>query len=166
MKKIKINLLCSLSVLTLISCKKTDSEGKEIKSFEELEKISWLIGSWSNTTPDGILTETWSKVNDSTYSGKSYFIKGKDTLHSESIELIQNNDELFYIPTVKGQNNDKAITFKLSDSNEKDFVFENPTHDYPQKITYSQITKDSLVATISGKQHGKESSESYPMKRK
>jgi hypothetical protein len=47
-----------------------------------------------------------------------------------------------------------------------EMVFENPKHDYPQKITYRQITKDSMVATISGIQQGKPSSDSYPMKRR
>jgi hypothetical protein len=48
---------------------------------------------------------------------------------------------------------------------EKQMVFENPKHDYPQKITYNQIRKDSLIASISGVQLGKPSSEKYEMKK-
>jgi hypothetical protein len=35
-----------------------------------------------------------------------------------------------------------------------------------QKIVYKKVNENSLVATISGIQQGKESSESYPMKKK
>jgi len=44
-------------------------------------------------------------------------------------------------------------------------VFENPKHDYPQKISYSQIIKDSIVIQISGIQQGKSSSTKYSMKK-
>jgi hypothetical protein len=45
-------------------------------------------------------------------------------------------------------------------------VFENPKHDYPQKIRYQLNSDKSLIATISGIQKGKESSESYLMQKK
>jgi hypothetical protein len=44
-------------------------------------------------------------------------------------------------------------------------VFENPKHDYPKKITYTQITEDSLEAEISGILEGKASSEKFSMKK-
>jgi hypothetical protein len=116
---------------------------------------------------DGILSETWKKENDSTFSGTTYFIiNKKDTVHSETILLTQLNDELIYRPTVKGQNDDKPIDFIMTSDSENTFVFENPKHNYPQKIVYKKVNENSLVATISGMQQGKQSTESYPMKRK
>lgn len=90
----------------------------------------------------------------------------KDTLHSESIVLTQTKEALIYRPTVKGQNNDQPVDFKLTSDLENSFTFENPKHDYPQKIVYKKLNDKSLVATISGIQQGKQSSESYPMKKK
>jgi len=128
--------------------------------------MDWLVGNWEQKLPNGLITETWTKENDSTFSGKSYFIKGKDTLSYESIELSQKGDMLLYVPTVQGQNSDKPVTFKLATSTEKEFTFENPAHDYPQKIVYKKVNDTNLVATISGMQQGKPSSESYLMKKK
>ncbi len=144
---------------SLLSC------GKNKNKFEKLKEMNWLIGNWENKLPIGTLTENWKKENDSTFLGQSYFIKAKDTLHNESIELKQVDENVFYIPTVMGQNNDEPVSFKLTLSNEKQLVFENSKHDYPQKIVYSKITNDSIVATISGIQQGKSSQESYPMKK-
>lgn len=143
----------------LLSCKKTEKENK-------LQTTDWLIGTWENKSNEGDMVETWSKNNDSLYSGSSYFIKGKDTLHSESIQLTQKANVVLYTPTVKGQNNNQPISFQLTKQTSKQLVFENPKHDFPQKIVYQQITADSLVATISGIQQGKASSESFPMKKK
>jgi hypothetical protein len=160
--KLLIVFICSASLLMFISC-----QNKSGKKFDKLEKMNWLLGNWENEMPEGVLTETWTKKNDSTFSGTTYFIINKeDTVHSETIILKQLNDELVYRPTVKGQNNDEPVDFKLSFENENSFSFENPKHDYPQKIVYKKMNETSLVATISGMQQGKQSTESYPMKKK
>ncbi len=160
--KLLIVLICSASLLMFISC-----QNKSEKKFDKLEKMNWLLGNWENEMPEGVLTETWTKENDSTFSGTTYFIINKeDTVHSESIILKQLNDELIYRPTVKGQNNDEPVDFKLSSESENSFSFENPKHDYPQKIVYKKVNETNLVATISGMQQGKQSTESYPMKKK
>ena len=156
------NALVVAVALLFLSCEK-----KSEKNFEQLEKMNWLIGNWENKIDEGILTETWSKENDSTFSGTTYFIiNKKDTVHSETILLKQLNNQLIYSPTVKGQNNDEPVDFKLSSESENIFTFENLKHDYPQKIVYKKINETSLVASISGIQQGKQSTESYPMKKK
>ncbi|WP_396155108.1 DUF6265 family protein [Flavobacterium macrobrachii] len=156
------NVVILAVVVVFIAC-----QNKSEKNFDELEKMSWLVGEWENKMPDGILTETWTKANDSTFTGKTLFIRDKDTLHSEEIVLTQKGETLLYIPTVKGQNDNKPVEFKITESKiENEFAFENPKHDYPQKIVYKKVNETNLVTTISGKQQGKSSSESYPMKKK
>ncbi|MDI5898437.1 DUF6265 family protein [Flavobacterium yafengii] len=149
-----------LLLLAIVSCKNSDSNKNE-----KIKAASWLLGNWENKSADGNLTENWEKVNDSTYQAQSYYIKEKDTLHFESITLQQKGENLTYTATVKGQNNDKPVAFKLTIGTEKQLAFENLKHDYPQKISYTQITPDSLVAKISGIQQGKPSSEQFSMKK-
>jgi hypothetical protein len=153
----KTTLLLLLSVF--FSCKNDDNKNDKIKAAQ------WLIGKWENKSADGNFEETWKKVNDSTFQATSYFIKGKDTLHFETITLQQKEEDLTYRSTVQGQNNDKAVSFQLNTKIEKQLVFENLKHDYPQKISYTQITKDSLVAKIKGIIDGKSTSEQFPMKK-
>jgi hypothetical protein len=149
-----------LLLLALVSCKNSDANEKE-----KIKAANWLLGNWENKAADGTLTEYWKKVNDSTFQAQSYFVKEKDTLHFESITLQQKGEVLTYTATVEGQNDDKPVAFKLTTATEKQMVFENPKHDYPQKISYTQITPDSLVAKISGIQQGKPSSEQFSMKK-
>ena len=149
-----------LLLLAIVSCKNSDSTKNE-----KIKAASWLLGNWENKAVDGTLTEYWGKVNDSTFQAQSYFIKEKDTVHFESILLQQKGENLTYTATVKGQNNDKPVAFKLTTATDKQVSFENLKHDYPQKISYTQITPDSLVAKISGIQQGKPSSEQFSMKK-
>ena len=147
-------ILSLFSIFCLVSC-----QNKSSKKFDKLEKMNWLVGSWEQKLPEGTLVENWTKENDSTFAGESYFVKEKDTTHSESIVLTQKKEELFYIATVIGQNNDEPVTFKLSSDTENKFTFENLAHDYPQKITYKKVNETNMLASISGKQQGKESQE-------
>ncbi len=151
-------ILILVTILIFTSCQKS-------KEVSKIVAADWLLGNWENKSDNGDLLENWKKVNDSLYDGESYFIKGKDTLHFEKIQMKQKGEALYYIATVKGQNNDKPVTFMRNDTIEKQLVFENPKHDFPQKISYSQITKDSIVIEISGIQQGKPSSERFSMKK-
>jgi Domain of unknown function (DUF6265) len=150
-----------LAIILLVSCQK-----KSDKNFEQLEKMNWLIGNWENKMPEGLLRETWKKENDSVFTGNSFFITEKDTVHFESIKMYQKGDSILYSATVVGQNNDEPVEFNQTTATETEFIFENPKHDYPQKIVYKKVNDTNLVATISGIQQGKKSSESYPMQKK
>ncbi|MFT3794118.1 DUF6265 family protein [Flavobacterium sp.] len=158
----KNTLLLALAVGTfIISCDK-----KAEKQPAQITKADWLLGDWENKTPQGDLSESWQKANDSTYNGASYFIKGKDTLFAESVVLSEKNGEVLYTVTAKGQNNDLPVAFKMTTATAKQIIFENPAHDFPTKIQYQLVNKDSIVAQISGKQEGKPASETFAFGRK
>jgi hypothetical protein len=55
-------------------------------------------------TPEGTMLEVWEISNDTLYSGKSFSIEGPDTTLSETVQLIQRHDGIYYIPTVSNQN--------------------------------------------------------------
>ncbi len=75
-------------VLTLASCQKP-------KKVSNIAENDWLLGKWENKSDEGNLLEIWKKVNDSLFIGESYFIKGKDTLHFEKIQMKQKGEALF-----------------------------------------------------------------------
>ncbi len=155
MKKV---ILILITILLFASCGKS-------KQVSKIVGKDWLLGKWENKSDEGNLLEIWRKVNDSLFIGESYFIKGKDTLHFENLQFKQKGEELFYIATVKGQNNDKAVTFKHNIELAKQLVFENPQHDYPRKIVYKPFAKDHLLIEISGIQQEKPSATRYMMKK-
>jgi len=153
-KKLFIAII-SLVILCALATKQTN----------DIKKAEWLIGTWKNTTPRGSIYETWSKANDNEFSGKSYIVKEKDTVVFENIRLVQEQDGLFYIPAVKNQNDGLPVRFATQTISETLLVFENPRHDFPQIISYTKISADSLVAEISGTKNGQERKQTFPMKR-
>lgn len=150
-----------LSLLILVfftSCQKS-------KEVSKIVGTDWLLGKWENKSDEGNLMEIWKKTNDSLFIGESYFIKGKDTLHFEKIQMKQKGENLLYISTIKGQNNDKPVTFNHNIEIEKQLVFENPKSEYPRKIVYKPIAKDRILIEVSGIQQDKPSSVRYSMKK-
>jgi Domain of unknown function (DUF6265) len=55
--------------------------------------------------------------------------------------------DLFYIAQPSGQ---KEATFNLTSLTDNTVVFENPEHDFPQKISYTLKPDGTLLATIEG----------------
>lgn len=132
---------------------------------KKIDKALWLIGTWENKTTKGSMYESWKQISDHELSGKSYIVKEKDTLVLETVQLKEEQNQLYYIPTVKKQNNGQPVRFALKNISAKEMVFENPEHDFPQIITYTKWGSDSLVAEISGVRNGQPRKQAFPMKK-
>ncbi|MFY0483362.1 DUF6265 family protein [Flavobacterium sp. PLA-1-15] len=161
--------LLAFVLLGTISCKKETVVEETIvtkKKFVEIEKANWFLGRWENNSQEGNLSETWEKINDSTFSAETYFVIKSDTVFSEKVTLEERNGELSYIVITPNQNNAQPVPFKLTQNTGQKLVFENPEHDYPNTIIYNQVGSDSLVAEIKGLKDGKEKNEFFRMKKK
>lgn len=130
-----------------------------------IQYANWLIGTWENKNAKGSIFETWQQISQIKLSGKSYKIKGSDTIVFENIQLVQENDDLFYVPVVHGQNDGLPVRFALKNITPEEMTFENLGHDFPQKIQYTKIGFDSLHAEISGTVSGVLRKQSFPMKK-
>lgn len=143
MKKLVVTILC-ITLYGIIHFSFTINN-------KVIDEFSWLNGSWMMETKKGVIVESWKTNNDSTMSGKSSFTKHDEAPRlSETIELVYRKGSYYYIPTASGQNNNKAVTFKISFFDGSGFVAENPDHDFPKRITYQLINKDSIHAFIDG----------------
>lgn len=112
-------------------------------------------GTWQMRTPKGIIGETWKNGKANELNSEGYKIAGKDTIKLEKVQLVKKEDGIYYISTVKDQNDAKPVPFKLISSANNEFVFSNPAHDFPQRIVYHIVTADSLHAWIDGQYNGK-----------
>jgi hypothetical protein len=99
---------------------------------------------------EGIVTEDWKLVNDSLMEGSSDFIKGDSTIPFEKIKLFIRSDDFYYEAKAVGQNNEQPVEFKLTSFSDTGFVAENPMHDFPKRITYRLVNKDSIHAFVDG----------------
>lgn len=113
--------------------------------------LQTLAGKWMMSTQAGIYIEEWANNNDTNLTGTGYFlddIRIKDVMEELKIENI--NDTIYYIATVKNQNEGKPVYFKLTNQDNYIFTFENKLHNFPKIITYDLTKPGILNAKISG----------------
>lgn len=80
----------------------------------------------------------------------------------EFLRIVPVVGVLTYVAQPSGQAETSFPATAISDSLA---VFENPGHDFPQRIEYRRVTADSIVARISATQAGKVRGMEIPMRR-
>jgi hypothetical protein len=120
----------------------------ERKNDTIFDQLYALEGKWIMYTKKGSIGEEWTKISKDYLQSRDYETRGDDTIPTERVALRNTKEGIFYISTVEYQNNKEPVTFRLTSANNNIFVFENSQHDYPKRISYSFINKDSLYARI------------------
>ena len=125
----------------------------------ELSQLDWLLGEWTREGRRGQIHESWRQLSDRTLEGSSWIVLSDDGSRREieSLLLVEMAGELYYIPKVA--ENEYPVPFKETSIEEGRAVFENPTHDFPQKIVYVRDGDDGLKVTIEGPGDGGQSSQ-------
>ena len=131
----------------------------------DFERLYKLEGTWEMKRDNGVLLEVWKRINATELQSHSFRIHGGDTSSLETVRLIRKEDGIFYIPTVEGQNNNQPVNFKLISKDDNRFVFENKMHDFPNRIIYTFVSADSIVARVEGDQRGAVSGSNYYFKK-
>lgn len=142
----------------IFSCQ-TPGGTQEKEQGRKLDMLSWLEGTWKGKVDSVAFAEIWKRVDDSTFSGTGMVISGQDTAIVEQLQLALRNDTIYYIATVSGQ----RVVFTMTSMTADRYVFENPAHDFPQVITYTKVSEDSLVAEITGMVKGERRREVFKM---
>ncbi len=106
-------------------------------------------GEWVAENGEEQFLETWQPLHTTEMSGYGALVLSGDTVFSEHIRLISENGDIFYVVSTK-ENNNVPVRFKLTTSNATKWVFENPSHDFPTKITYKLETENALTAIVEG----------------
>lgn len=126
---------------------------------QNIDDLSWMAGCWEIP---GRYHENWMKPVGGTMLGMSRTIRdGKTVLHEYHL-IRQQGAEIALNVLLAGAV--KAVPFKLIRSSAAEAVFENPEHDFPQRIIYRKES-GGLFARIEGTSKGKERSTDVPMKR-
>ena len=137
--------------------------GQEKKS--GLENAAWIAGCWQQGDgPDSKLyQEQWMKPAAGAMIGMSRNIAKGKLREWEFLMIKEDADgNVYYIAKPSGQT---EASFKLTKSTPTESVFENPEHDFPQRIIYRHESDGSLFARIEGTIQGKQKGVDFPMKR-
>lgn len=131
----------------------------------KIEDLAFMVGCWELNVPQRNMTisEQWMKPLGGTLIGMGRTVVGEKTVSYESLRIVSGDAGIDYI--AKPSSNKDETTFKLVKATAAEIVFENPAHDFPQRIIYRKGETDSLFARIEGTRNGKLSGMDIPMKR-
>jgi len=119
----------------------------------------FLQGTWKMENKE--IFEHWDLLNDNSLKGFSYSLKNGQMTISEYLDISRNKNEIIYTAAVLNQNQGKGINFRLTKSDNL-FIFENPGHDFPQKIIYQKLSDTEMFVRVLG---DKQTGFSYRMKK-
>ena len=125
--------------------------------------LAWLAGTWSFERNGRAVTERWTEPAGGMMIGTSQTVARERTVEYEFIVIRADaEDNLLYVAKPSAQ---AETAFKLVRLTEREVVFENPTHDYPQRVSYALKDDGTLLAAIDGTKNGKSRRVEFPYRR-
>ena len=135
-----------LIVVVTFSQTLQDSTAKK----DSIDQLNWFSGYWIAEINGTKMEECWLPENNNSMIGlhRDSFKSGK--IFYEYLRIEQIGDSIIYFASPKGR---KPTKFLLVSIEHHKVIFENPDHDFPQKIIYT-LNSDTLTARIEGKVNG------------
>ncbi len=114
------------------------------------DDLHWLAGDWCGGSGAEGIEESWLPWRGGGSVGVSRTMRGDRLIGFEFLRIAVEDG----VPTYIAQPGGRAPTrFRRTDGGETWVRFENPAHDFPQRIEYRR-DGDRLVASISGPGEG------------
>ena len=94
--------------------------------------------------------------------GSGRTVRGDTLVEYEQTRIFERNGRLVFGANPSGQASAEFESIEVSDST---VTFENPTHDFPQRVMYRRRGGDSLIARVEGMRGGKLRGVDFPYAR-
>lgn len=127
-----------------------------------LERLAWLTGSWQFTRDGRTVEEHWIAPAGGSMLAVNRTVAGDRTVAFEFLQIRSAPAGLAYIAQPNGR---PPTVFPLKRMSDDEVVFENPAHDFPQRIVYRR-TAHGFNARIEGTINGQERAMDFPFQRK
>lgn len=127
----------------------------------DMAQLSWLSGCWAYDSSDTGSGEYWMHPVGGSMLAVSRTVKDDRTVGFEYLRIAEVDGEslaLFASPSGK-----PATRFDLIRLTDTEVAFENPHHDFPQRIMYSLGEGGALLGRIEGLSEGKPVAIDFPM---
>ncbi len=115
---------------------------------DNLNSVSWLLGEWISTGKTQRTIEVWQKISEKSFEGYGQVqsVAGDSIFSYESLRLLEMSGGIYFLAKVS--HNDYPVAFALTSHSDTSAVFENPTHDFPKKISYQLKAAGMLIVTV------------------
>jgi hypothetical protein len=128
----------------------------------DVAALSWMSGCWRQHSESRTVDEMWMAPSGGGMLGMSRTVaKGRIAEH-EFLQIRVVDGRIVYIARPSGQ---PEAMFTAAKVGAREVVFENPAHDFPQRIIYRLQPDGGIAARIEGTRDGKLRGIDFPMKR-
>ena len=126
-----------------------------------IEQVGWLQGCWQMSANGRVVEEQWMASGGGVMLGMGRTVRDGKLVEYESVVLREEDGQLAYEAHPSGQ---PSAVFLSKTLDESSVVFENPAHDYPQRVGYKR-EGGALLAWIDGTANGKARRVDFPYRR-
>ena len=121
-----------------------------------LGALAFMTGCWRGSfgggqAGAGTIEEYYSTPTSNMIIGVTRFVRGGRTVDFEFTRIMSGDSGIVLMPQPRGR---PPTPFRMTASDSVSAMWENPQHDFPQKISYRRIASDSIVAAIAGPGQG------------
>lgn len=144
-----------LMVIFLLAFSAGMASGQEL--LVNISKFGWMSGCWENAdkAKSLLISENWMIPAGTSMLGTGRTVRNDVTVDYEFMRIEIRGMDYYFVAQPKASEAETA--FKLTSSQPNSAIFENPAHDFPQRIMYRSDGPDKLTARIEGTKNGKTS---------
>lgn len=99
----------------------------------ELNELAWMTGYWTADQDATRAEEVWLAPRGRLMLGLHRDVTGDTRTFFEYLRIEERDDACVYVASPRGKS---ATEFRLVEMGSGRAVFENPVHDFPQRIIY------------------------------
>jgi hypothetical protein len=114
-------------------------------------KLAWMQGCWATVNQERAVEEQWMAPRGKTMIGTSRTVQGANLVSYEFMMIRQDGDQIAFEVRPSGR---APVIFKAATITDSSVVFENPRHEFPQKIGYRRAGNNAMYAWIEGDRDG------------
>lgn len=130
---------------------------------DPLLRLAWLGGCWAAVGAEAGSGEQWLPLAGGTLLGVGRTVRGGRTVDFEFLQIrAAPEGRLAYIAQPGGRPPTQFLSTTVS---EREVIFENPQHDFPQRVIYRRGDGGTLRARIEGLRNGTMKEIDFPLQR-
>ena len=144
-------LLPSLAVALAVAPAAAAAQAPATSAARPTSALAWMAGCWQRRAGTRLVEEQWMAPRGGLMLGASRTTRGDTLVEYEALRIEEAGDTLVYVASPSRQ---ATTRFRAAGVRGDTVRFEDPTHDFPQRVGYVRRGADSLVAWIEGTQNG------------
>jgi hypothetical protein len=127
-----------------------------------IASLAWLSGCWEGGAGERKVEEQWLAPRGGMMLGMSRTVVGDKTREFEQMFIREDGGKLVFTAKPSGQ---PEASFSSIEVTPTRVVFENPEHDFPQRVIYESAADGTMKGRIEGKQGDRVQGIDFPMRR-